>query len=491
MSNISTTNGFTAMTRPRLQMLSSDQIRQIHMASLEILERTGVQVLLPEAVDLLEHAGADVRDPKRVKIPSHLVEDALRHAPKRITVYDRNGNPAMYLQGYNTYYGPGTDTKFIIDINTGERRVAIGDDVANVARICDYLPNISFSASMGGVSAKEVNPQISDRHNFALQLLNTTKPIMCTSWNAQGLSDIYDMAVAVTGSPQDFRNRPFMIQYNEPITPLTNPSDSLSKLLFCAEKGIPAMYVSGPIMGATSPVTPAGTLALSNAEFLSGLVIAQLKRKGAPIIIGGGTGPLDMKTSVFSYAAPEDWLSDVAIKEMAAFYGLPDFNTGGCSDAKVLDLQAAHEASVTILQASLVGSSLVHDVGYLESGLTACWELLVLANEMIEGNKYFLKGFEVNQETLALDIIHKVGPQGNFLSEPHTMKHFKEVWYPELFNRQNYGDWAQQGAKPLDKVLNEKAKWILNNHTPQPLAPEIKEHIESILKKAEASETTK
>jgi len=220
---------------------------------------------------------------------------------------------------------------------------------------------------------------------------------------------------------------------------------------------------------------------------LSGLVIAQLKRKGAPIITGGGSAPLDMKTSVYLYVGPEAMLCNVALKELAAYYGLPDFNTGGCSDAKVLDEQAAYEACYMILQAGLTGSSMVHDVGYLESGLTACWELMVLADEMIEGNKYFLKGIEVSRETMAVDLIHKVGAEGNFLGADHTMRHFKSIWYPNLINRENYETWEAGGSKRLGQVLNEKVKWILENHTPEPLSKELRDDIQVILDRAAAS----
>jgi trimethylamine--corrinoid protein Co-methyltransferase len=194
-----------------------------------------------------------------------------------------------------------------------------------------------------------------------------------------------------------------------------------------------------------------------------------------------------MKTSVYLYVGPEAMLCNVALKELAAYYGLPDFNTGGCSDAKVLDEQSAYEACFSILQAGLAGSSMVHDVGYLESGLTACWELMVLADEMIEANKYFLKGIAVNRDTLAVDLIHRVGAEGNFLSENHTMRHFKSIWYPKVMNRENYETWKAAGAKRLGQVLNEKVKWILGNHQPEPLAADLKKEIRRILDRAAKS----
>ncbi|MDA3790301.1 MAG: trimethylamine methyltransferase family protein [Desulfobacula sp.] len=474
-------NHFNAQIRPRLQLLNQDQIKQIHLASLEILERTGVQVMLPEALDLLEKAGAWILSDNMVKIPSHLVEEALRSAPSRITIYDRNGSPAMRFEGLNTHFGPGTDTTFVMDIETGERRSTKGQDVARVARLCDALPNIDFVASMGGVSPEECDPNLSDRHNFALMLNNTTKPILFTSWSLEGLKDIHRMASVVCGSKKALEQKPFLIHYAEPITPLQHAPESLQKLLFCAENFIPCAYVSAPIMGATSPVTVAGTLALQTAEFLSGLVISQLKRKGAPILYGGGGTPMDMKTSVNVYSGPEAFLVHVAGKEMATYYGLPDFNTGGCSDAKVLDQQAAAEASVSLMQASMAGSSMVHDVGYLESGLTASYEMLVLSDELIDMLKYILKGVTVDAESLATDIINKVGPRGNYLQEKHTVQNFRNIWYPKLFNRANHERWKEGGGKDLWKVLNERVKTILGEHKPEPLAKNVMETIEGIL----------
>ena len=475
-------NFFTAQIRPKFQLLSDGQINRIHSASLEILERTGVRVMLPEALNLLEEAGARILSDNIVKIPSYLVEEALQTAPSRISIYDRNGRPAMNFEGLNIHFGPGTDTQFVRDIDTNRRRTATGKDVANVAILCDALPNIDFVASLGGMAAEECDPKYSDRHNFALMVSNTTKPILFTAWSLEGLKDIHRIASFICGGESDFEQNPFIVHYAEPITPLQHPPDSLEKLLFCAEKRIPCAYVSAPISGATSPATVTGTLTIQNAEFLSGLVISQLKRKGAPILYGGGGTPMDMKTAVNIYCGPEAFLIHVANKELATFYGLPDFNTGGCSDSKILDQQAGAEAVMTLMQAALTGSSMIHDVGYLESGLTASCEMLVLSDELIDMIKHILQGLIVDTENIATDIIHKVGHGGNYLQEKHTMKHFRNVWYPKLFDRGNHSRWAEAGEKDLFFVLNQRVKTILKDHQPEPLTEKVKDLIEHILR---------
>lgn len=483
MNNKQSENDYAGKTSPKLQLLSANQIERIHQASLEILEKTGVDVFLPEAVNLLREGGADVRG-ERVRFPPHIVEEALRLAPNSITISDRNGKPAMFLEGHNSYYGTGTDTPFVIDSYSGERRHSRGDDVDNATIICDYLPNIDFVGCMGGMSEDEADPLVSDRHNFARMIYNTTKPILFTSWSLAGLSDIYDMAVAICGSAESFQKNPFIMQYSEPITPLQHPPESLQKMLFCAEKGIPLIYVSAPSMGSTAPITLAGATVLSNAEFLSGLVIAQIKHKGAPIIYGGASSPMDMRTGKYIYMGPECKLSHIVLKEIASYYGLPNFSTGGCTDSKVLDQQAAIEASQSVLLTGLTKGNLIHDVGFMESGFTASWELIVLVDEIIDELKYFLKGMDVNKETLALEDIEKEGPGGNFLQADHTLRHFKEIWYPGLLNRNSHDRWVQDGSKTLGDLLNEKVKWIIENHKTEALPDEVDRQIERILEKA-------
>lgn len=196
---------------------------------------------------------------------------------------------------------------------------------------------------------------------------------------------------------------------------------------------------------------------------------------------------MDMRTTTFSYAAPENWLDEIAVREMATYYGLPVFGEGGVSDAKLFDQQAALEVAITLMLVGLSGTNLIHDVGYLESGVTACYEAIILSNEVIGEIKRFLKGVEVTEETLAVDVINRVGPGGNFLIDKHTVKLFKEeVWYPEYLDRQNYDGWRKSGGKSLGETLNARVKWILENHQPEPLEPSIRQAIREIVERSGA-----
>ncbi len=485
MNNMKRDHGYAPIINPQIKLLSSDQLKQIHLASLEVLERTGVDVRLPEAVELLAAAGADVRNPSQVKIPSHLVDEALRTAPHRITIYDRTGHPALYLEGRNCYFGTGTDTPFVIDCYTGERRPTRGEDVDCAVRLSDALNNIDFVGSMGSVSKEEVPAEISDRHNFFRICVNTTKPILYTTWGRAGIEDIYEMAVAVRGGdPEEFRRKPFIVQYAEPISPLCHPRTSMEKLIFCARKGIPVTYAAGTMMGGTVPVTAAGALVVTNAEFLSGLVIAQQAQKGAPIIYGGCSGPLDMSTSVCSYGGPDAYQNYIMVRELAAFYNLPDFNYGGYSESKTIDMQAAAEAALSIFQIGLAGSSLIHDVGYLESGMSSSLEMILFCDEIIDQVRHFKNLPFIDAHSLAVEVIDAVGPGGNFTDHEHTLQNFKKIWYPKLFDRRDYQNWSLDGGKSLETVQREKVQHLLKTHHPEPLPAEVKLAMEEVLERA-------
>ena len=475
-----------AFLRPEIGLLTEAQLHKIHLAALEILEETGIRFFDNKAVNILSSSGAYVENDNIVKIPSYMVNEALRTFPDKILISNRKGEHALALEGMNVYWGTGTDTPHIIDPYTQKRRKTNKKDVGKAALLCDYLSNIDFVGSMA--VSYDVPQKVSDRYQFVEMLKNTVKPILFTAWDKNGLSDIYEMCVAVAGSEENFKKNPFILHYSEPSSPLQHSVEATQKLLFCAEKRIPLIYISAPVSGASAPVTIAGSLLISTAEWLSAAVLHQLKNRGAPLIFGGGNAPLDMKTSMALYSDPTIRLHGIALKKMASYYGIPDFSEGGCSDAKIFDQQAASEATFSLLTAGLAGCNLVHDVGYIESGLTASYEEIIFSNDVIEKVKIFLNGIDISEDSMALSVIKDVGPGGNFLGAEHTMKHFKKsLWYPEFFNRDSYDGWMKKGGKPLGEVLNEKVKWILENHKPELLEKNVLDEIERILKIAEKS----
>ena len=466
------------LKRMDLLNLTTLQIEQLHQATLDILENVGVKMCEQEAIELLHAAGARI-DGDLVKIPPHMVRQALQTAPSIIVIFDRDGKRALTLEKGRIYYGPGSDTPYIIDIDTGTRRLAVKQDTINATIIADALKNIDFIMSMA--RASDVPGVRSDRHHFEAMTLNSAKPIVFDSHDRQGLLDIIEMAALAAGGKKELAEKPYIIHYCEPISPLVHPKGALEKLLTAAAEGIPLVYGPAVMCGATGPVTTAGALVVANAEILSGLVVHQLKAGGAPFIYGGGTPPLNMITAVCSYGDPQAILGWVSLVQLAHYYNLPSFTLAGCTDAQIFDQQAAMEAGFNLLMSALAGGNLIHDLGYIGTGLTLSLEYLVLCNEGIGMAKYLTRGVEVNPSTLALDIIKNVKPGGQFLSEQHTLDHFRsEMHFTDLFNRNTYNNWVEAGSKSFGESANAMLKEILQWHEVPRLAPEVEKAIKDL-----------
>jgi trimethylamine--corrinoid protein Co-methyltransferase len=458
--------------------LSDEQVQKIHAASLQILEGFGVQLHLPEAVELLKKAGAKVTDGNLVHVPPKLVENALSTVPKEVTLYDRLGNPVMPLGGDRCFFGPGSDCLNIIDHRTGERRKPVLQDVIEGVQLCDALPNIDFIMSM--LLPSDVDQTLADSYQTEMMLANSTKPIIVVSYESQGLKNSVEMAEAVVGSAEALREKPILASYINVVSGAVHNKNALEKLLYLSDKGLPSLYIPGSNAGVTSPMTQAGAIALDNAGILVGLVLSQLTREGAPMIISAmDPASIDMRTMVSPYAYPEKGF----IRSVSQRYNLPAFSLAGGSDSKVVDQQAAAEAALTIFADVLMGGNMIHDLGYLESGLTYSFVQLAICNQIVDWVKAFFKGIEVNEETLALDDIAKVGANGSYLGTKHTRKYHKETWYPDLFERGNFIEWDRKGGKPLVERARERVETIINEYQPEPLPDNVRMKISKIVKR--------
>lgn len=468
----------------RFNRLSEEQISRIHAASLEILEQIGIRVYLPEAIELFREAGAEVENGNLVRIPAQRVEWALKTAPKQVTLYNRLGDPAVVLTGGRCYYGPGSDCLNIIDHRTGERRKPLLNDVAEGIRLCDALDNIDFVMSM--VLPTDVDQTIADVYQMQVMLANTVKPIVYVSYEASGLVDAVEMAETVVGGMDALQAKPLLTCYINVISGAVHNDVGLQKLLYLAGKGLPILYIPGSSGGVTSPITMAGAVALDLAGGLAGLVLSQLKLEGTPYIISAmDPAALDMRTMVGPYAYPERGI----IRSMSQSYGLPSFSLAGGSDAKVVDQQAAAEAALTLLADTLMGGNLIHDLGYLESGLTYSFSQLAICNEIVGWIKAYLKPIEVSDETLALDLIAQVGAHGQYLKTGHTRKHVRDSWYPNLFERGTFTDWVQKGSQTLVERAAARVQKILAEHQVEPLSAGVQTRLSEIVKRAEAKKS--
>jgi trimethylamine--corrinoid protein Co-methyltransferase len=463
-----------------MTMLSNEQCETIHLASLEILRRTGVRVYHDEALSLLRTAGAIITDGNLVRFTPGLVEWALGQAPSRIALCGRGSHEVLApLEGREVNFGPGSDCLNYLDPRTGQRRVFTTDDVIDCIRVVDALPELTFCMSMGIPSDLETaNPY---RWQFAKMLENTTKPIVFVCDDRADNEAIVAMAAAAAGGIEELRLSPTLLLYSEPSTPLKHSETATSKLLYMAEQSLPIVHSPAPMMGGTAPATMAGGLALGNAEVLSSLVMHQLTRPGAPFVYGSGLHHLDMRTTISVYSAPEFELARIAVAELGRFYRLPTWGYAGHSDSLVMDEQAAADAVFSVLVSLLAGSNLVHDVGYLEAGLTTSPEMIVFTAGMIDMMRHFTSGISLDAEELAMDVIHQVGPGGEFLSTDHTLAHFRDFWEPDLFSRRRAGDWIEAGNERLGNRLREKTVQILDEHKPEPLPAATREEIDYIL----------
>jgi len=464
--------------------LSMEQLQEIHNASCRILDEVGAIVHHDEAADLLKKAGAYSDDSGRTYIPDSLIEWAIRTAPARVTLYNRLGSPAMWLEGSNFYFGTGSDTMYYIDPRNGERRSWTKEDVGAAVRVADYLPQIDFVMSMGMLS--DVDKRMIDREQYALMLKNSLKPQVVVAEDSSTLVDIIGMAAAVVGGTEKLRHQPIFALYCEPTSPLQLPFDSVDKLLLAAENKVPVNFACGAVAGASTPVTVAGTVAQANAEALAGLVVHQLKHPGAPFLYGYGDSPLDMSTMQANYAVPEALLLQGCLCDLARYYSLPSWGYAGCSNAKTFDEQAVVEGTMFTLMGALQGCNLMHDVFYMESGLTGSLELLLLNNEVISRVRHMLRGVNTSQDYLGVEAVKRVGPGGDFLGDEHTARHFRENWQAEFSDFHNYEAWVAAGSKSMGERIREKLKLIMANHQPARIAADVEKAIDSILLKAES-----
>jgi trimethylamine--corrinoid protein Co-methyltransferase len=449
------------------RVLSDDQIWEIKQAAFDILEKTGCLVHHQGALELLKRVGAVVKG-DRVRVPRHIVEACVRTAPKGFAIYDRDGNRAMEVEGRKSYYGTSTASPNTRDAFSGEIRETRVADIALGAQVADALPNIDWVMPMG--SSQDVPAVAADVHEFEAVVTNTTKPLVFIGYSPRGVELVYEMAAEVAGGLEALQERPFLLAYPEPISPLVFPTEVVDRMFIAADLRMPQIPGATVQPGATGPVTLAGAVAQFVAEGLMGLTLVQLRRPGAPCCLSGNIGVFDMRSALLSIAGPEMSLGLAAQAEVAQSFGLPTWGLAGSTDAKTLDAQAGIESAFSILAQGLAGLNLIHDVGYMDRGMVCSAEMLVLGDEVIGMAKRFIRGITVNADTLARDVIEEVGPGGHFLQQEHTLRHFRrELWMPGLLTRQHYDVWQKAGAKDMAERVGDRVRDLIESHQAAPL----------------------
>ncbi len=445
------------MTRlPPIAVLTEEDVRGIHAAALHLLARTGIHLPHEEARRLLLGAGASEDGEGRVLLPGGMVEDAVAKAPSTVPWFDRTGTKEVPLKIDNVYFGPGSDSLYVVDRETEAIRRSRLQDVVDNVRVVEALPEFDFMMSMGlpeDVPPDRIYPSV-----FREMLLHSTKPIIATSTCLADLRIPYEMAVLVAGGAGAFRERPFFIAYIEPESPFRFEEDIVDRIWFCGEKGIPTMGVTSSNLGGGGPVTAEGGLAQGTAESLAALVLLQTKHPGAGFVFGANTWATDMRSSIVCYGSPECAMTTAAYADLGRFYDLPSWGGAGCTDAHRLDAQAGEEAFQSILIAHQSGATIAHDVGFLAYGALYDARFLVLTHEMIGRARRMWSRFEPTEENLAVDVIDEVarasirgeGPT-IYLKHPHTARHFRRALYlpPRCIERRSLDP-----SHPTESVLD-------------------------------------
>jgi trimethylamine--corrinoid protein Co-methyltransferase len=461
--------------------MSPQVCEAIHQASLDVLERVGIEVHNAQACDLLQTAGAKV-DGQRTRLPREMVRQALDVVPKALTLYNRHGDVAIDAKGYQSYFGGGSDCLYILDHRTGQRRRALLQDTKDAAKLMDALPQVDFV--MSGFLPSDVDQQIYDRYQMDVMLNHSTKPIVFVTPDFRGCQVAVEMCEIVAGGVEALRKRPFATCYINVTSGLVANEEALQKCMYLARKGLPMLYIPLNAGGVNSPATTAGCMATMNAGTLLGIVLAQLVREGTPVAVPGWNGgPYNLQTMVGNYVLADE--QGVATA-MGKYYDLPVFGLGGCTDSKVLDQQCGMEASMSLFTALLCGANIVHDLGFMDAGLQGSLALIALANDWIAWLRAATAEIPVDEESLALHIVEELGPEGDYLSHEHTLKHFRRAYYSKLADKRPHSQWVERGATRMEERASRMVHEILVRHEVEPLPEEVQQALRQIIAREQA-----
>ncbi|MCL5770935.1 MAG: trimethylamine methyltransferase family protein [Actinobacteria bacterium] len=467
-----------------LKVLSNDEIKKIHLSSLELLEETGVRVPNDSCLKILDESGAKVDfKNKNVIFPAWLVEEKIRLAPSRFTIHAREDKYSLRIGNDRTYFCPAASCINVIDID-GRRRLATNQDAINFTKLCDALRNIDEGDCV--VCPNDIPPGTEHLYRTWAQMKYSSKPSRGRSYGKQEALDCIKMAEILAGGEKNLRAYPNIWANISTLSPLGHYPEQLEGMLEYTQRGLPIIISPEAQAGATAPVTIAGLIAQTNAEILSGITLAQIINPGTPVCMGTISTVMDFKRGSICYGVGEMSLIAAANVQMAKFYNIPSRVAGGWSASKCLDMQAGYETMMTLLMAVLAGADyVIGSAGGMDTALAASYEKLLIDDDMINMIGRISEGINLNDSTLALDLIKSIGPNGNFLAERHTVEFMrKEIVLPELASREKSDEWEKAGSKRIENRAKTKVIEILESHTPLPLSEEVDKELESFVKSA-------
>ncbi len=481
------TKKIKSVTNPRLKLeiLSEDDIQQIHAATLEIIEKTGVRFPSKKALQIWEKHGATVdHETMVVKAPPQLIEEALKLCPPDYVLAARDETQDLPLDGNHVYVGTDGCGVQILDIETNELRRTALQDVADIARIADATEEIAFH--WVSVSAQDKPPESRGLHELKAVWENSTKHVQTESvYNEAEAYAAVEMALAISGGADQLRKRPPLSIMQCTAPPLGHDGGSLDAALIVAAAGIPTGFMTMTSCLTTAPATLAGNLAVGNAEVISAAALIQLAHPGAPFFYAAAQTASDLRTGAYTGGGPEDFLFGAATNVLADFYNIPLSMGSFATGAKEPNWQAGIDNSLSTLMASISMSDMLLGAGLLHGSRIWSYEQMMMDCEIFDIIVRVLNGIDVNPETLALDTIHAVGPHGNFLTQKHTRKNMRQIWVPKYMDRRPYEVWQAQGDGPRDWA-KARALELYRNHQPDPLDESLSRELERIIRSVEA-----
>ncbi len=462
--------------------LTEEGVEKIHKASMKVFEDTGVEVNDERALKAFHDAGAEV-DFKRkiVRASENWIMDKIKTAPSKITLYGREDKHNMELDGHKVYIGTGGTATNVLDIDTGERRPSTLIDVQKAARLVDALENIHYFVI--SCFPNELEKKNVDVNRFYAAIRNTTKHVMGGVYTKEGVQNIAKYATMIAGSREALLKKPFVSYITCVMSPLVMDKDYTDLMITAIETGLPMATPTAPMAGSTSPGTLAGTLVQMNVEALSGVLLTQILDPGHPVLYSCVPTTTDLRTGAFCFGSIEMGMMNAACSQISRFYNLPNYTTAGVNEAKIPDIQSGYESMATTLLNALAGCNYIHDAaGLIESGMSISYEQYVIDNDILGMCMRAVRGIEVNDETLAVDVINQVGPAGNYLSHDHTVMNMKkEFFYNKVSDRSTRSRWELNGKIDAREKATRMAKEILTTHKPLFVDKEVEKEILSTI----------
>lgn len=469
------------MELSRVEVLSNKEIIEIDGASKEILEETGVKVLSKEVLDIYEEGGGQVDyDNMIVKIPEKLVNKSVESAPSEYKLYSRDKESFLNFGNNLGYSASGHNAIYILDTKTMERRPSTKEEVGNFAKISDALSNIHVV----GVQAmpQDVFSKSSILHALDTVANNTSKHIFFSPENIIEAKALIKM-LRVISDEEDMGSSPIATCQLSPISPLTWSEGTAEAVVEIAKSGIPLCILPQPYCGVTSPITLAGTLTSNNVEEISALVLSQIVNEGSPFIYGAAWTTFEMNKGTVLIGTPERCLLSVGGAQIARYYNLPSHCIAFDTDSNIYDEQNGFEKIFNTIATLQSGINLIMNAGMFSTGMTVSYEQLIVDHEIASFVYRYLEGITVNEESIAKEVIKKVGQHKDYMAEPHTLKYLRSGEHAsyKVSNRDVYDMWKDNGKPSITDNARKVAEEIINEHNPKPMAKDKQEKLKDII----------